>query len=229
MRAAKQTNVDLEAWAHHILDKPLNRSSRTSQLISPAHRESPAPPRSSSRDQYPPGRRTSTAERSSSERGTERQPAAPLQHAPFPTRTSSHAPASGRQFDEKETIYHTSAGDPSRGNQLPQSKSSRQAQHRSNTEPVGLPTSDRGDNRERYSRDQDGEREKGREREYAQGTIGIGFEGARQPEMKEKRKLPPVGVMTSGNGLSYGGGNGIGSGINSGPMAEPNGLDQRRR
>ncbi|RPA98587.1 kinase-like protein [Choiromyces venosus 120613-1] len=230
MRAAKQTNVDLEAWAHLILDKPLNRSSRSSQLISPApaHRESPAPPRPSSRGQNTPGRRTSTAERSSSERGTERErsdrehraPPAPLQQAPFPTRTSSHGPGSGRP---EEINYHSSAGDPSRGNQLPQSRSSRQAQHRSNTEPAGLPKSDRNDSRERYSRGQGGEREREREREreYVQGTIGIGFEGARQPEMKEKKKQPPVGIMSSGGGLSFvGSGNGIGSngpsGINSG-------------
>ncbi|PWW76623.1 kinase-like protein [Tuber magnatum] len=163
MRAAKQTNVDLEAWAHVILDKPLNRSSRSSQLISPApaHRESPAPPRPSSRGQNTPGRRTSTAERSSSERGTERERSdrehrahpAPLQQAPFPTRTSSHGPGSGRL---EEVNYHSSAGDPSRGSQLPHSRSSRQAQHRSNTEPAGLSTSDRNDSKERYSRNQGG-------------------------------------------------------------------------
>lgn len=229
MRAAKQTNVDLEAWAHAILDKPLNRSSRSSQLISPAppHRESPAPPRPSSRGgQNTPGRRTSTAERSSSERGTERErsdrehrpPPAPLQQAPFPARTSSHGPGSGRL---EEANYHGSASDPSRINQLPHSRSSRQAQYRSNTEPAGLPTSDRNDSRERYSRSQGGERERGREQEHVQGTIGIGFEGARQPEMKEKKKQPPVGIMSSGGGLSFvGSGNGISangpSGINSG-------------
>ncbi|KAG0130440.1 kinase-like domain-containing protein [Tuber indicum] len=229
MRAAKQTNVDLEAWAHIILDKPLNRSSRSSQLISPApvHRESPAPPRPSSRGQHTPGRRTSTTERSSSERGTERErsdrehrvPPAPLQQAPFPTRTSSHGPGSGRL---EEVNYHCS-GDSSRGSQLPHSRSSRQAQYRSNTEPAGRSASDRNDSRERCARGQgsEKERERGREQEYVQGTIGIGFEGARQPEMREKKKQPPVGIMSSGGGLSFvGSGNAIGSsgpnGISSG-------------
>lgn len=40
-----------------------------------------------------------------------------------------------------------------------------------------------------------------------QGTIGIGFEEMQisggQPEMKEKRKQPPAGVMITGTGLSY--------------------------
>jgi len=74
--------------------------------------------------------------------------------------------------------------------------------------------------RESEKIDREREREKERAYAYRQGTIGIGFEGGipsngngdvprdmkspggTMPEMKEKRRVPPMATMTtSGNGL----------------------------
>lgn len=208
MRAAKSTNVDLEAWAHGILDKPLNRPSRQSQIMSPppaAHRESPAPPRQSIHEPpQAPRRPSSGSDRVDRERDRSDRPhGSPLGH--HPNRTSSHTGL------REEGSSHSRSGSGSRSG-------SRHQLHKSHTEPTNVPSVDREAReraREQYLKEQqelerlrqkDLERETQREREYRQGTIGIGFEGRQinappetQPEMREKRK-PPMSVMSSGSG-----------------------------
>lgn len=203
MRAAKSTNVDLEAWAHTILDKPLNRPSRSSQMISPApaHRESPAPPRSSIHEPPPPPppRRPSGSDRSG-ERADRERDRSDRGHESrgsrdYPTRTSSHV------------------GSRDGGSPHPHSRSgSRHVLQKSHTEPAGVPL-DRRD----------------LQQEHVQGTIGIGFEGmqisgaAPQPEMKERRKAPS-GVMSTGSGLAF-----VGRPTEAAAGAGAEGWDNRRR
>ncbi|KAI5853185.1 kinase-like domain-containing protein [Morchella snyderi] len=210
MRAAKSTNVDLEAWAHGIVDKPLNRPSRQSQIMSPppaAHRESPAPPRQSIHEPpQAPRRPSSGSDRVDRERDRPERPhGSPLGH--HPARTSSHTGSL-----REEGSGHSRSGSGSRSG-------SRHQLHKSHTEPTNVPSVDREAReraREQYLKEQqeverlrqkDLDREMQREREYRQGTIGIGFEGMQinappgtQPEMKERRKPPPMGVMSSGSG-----------------------------
>lgn len=236
MRAAKSTNVDLEAWAHTILDKPLNRPSRTSQMISPApaHRESPAPPRSSIHEPPPPPRRPSGSDRSGERADRERERS-----------DRGHESRASRDYPAR-TSSHSSSRDG--GSPHPHSRSgSRHILHKSHTEPAGVPLVDREERererqRDRYAREQreaDGrrqmarEQEREREREYVQGTIGIGFEEMQigsgapgQPEMKERRKMPPPGVMTSGTGLAYGAGS---NGRPAEPAGGSEGWDRNRR
>lgn len=190
MRAAKSTNVDLEAWAHTILDKPLNRPSRTSQMISPApaHRESPAPPRSSIHEPPPPPpRRPSASDRTGERADRERERS-----------DRSHESRASREYPARTS---SNGGSRDSGSPHPHSRSgSRHMLHKSHTEPSAVPLAGERE-RERYAREQ-----QEREREYVQGTIGIGFEGMRiegQPEMKEKRR-PPPGVMSTGSGLTFG-------------------------
>lgn len=189
MRAAKSTNVDLEAWAHTILDKPLNRPSRSSQMISPApaHRESPAPPRSSIHEaSLPPAPRRPSASDRSGERADRERDRSDRGHESrasrdYPARTSSR-------------VSSRDGGSPH-----PHSRSgSRHVLQKSLTEPVGVPL-DRRDPQQQQQQQQQG---------YVQGTIGIGFEGMQisgagpQPEMKERRKAPS-GVMSTGSGLAF--------------------------
>lgn len=199
MRAAKSTNVDLEAWAHSILDKPLNRPSRSSQMISPApaHRESPAPPRSSIHEPPPPPPRRPSASDRSGERADRERDRSDRGHESrasrdYPARTSSRV------------------GSRDGGSPHPHSRSgSRHMPQKSHTEPVA----DRRDPQQ----------------EYVQGTIGIGFEGmqisgaAQQPEMKERRKAPS-GVMSTGFGLPF-----AGRPAEAAAGAGTEGLDNRRR
>lgn len=182
MRSAKATNVDLEGWAHEILEKLTgkphhrSRSSVSSQILFQHVRENStreAPPRPISRDSpsLAPPRRPSTAAGVAEQR---RPSAASIASVasdrsgpsnPFPARTSSH------------THTHTSS----------QSSTSERMQppprpvmlQKSFTESTATPAIEA--HREREKLDRERELEARREREYRQGTIGIGFQGGTIP------------------------------------------------
>lgn len=170
MRAAKSTNVDLEAWAHTILDKPLNRPSRSSQMISPApaHRESPAPPRSSIHEPpLPPApRRPSGSDRSGDRADRERDRS-----------DRGHESRSSRDYPAR-TSSRVSSRDG--GSPHPHSRSgSRHVLQKSHTEPTGQQQQDFVQGT------------------IGIGFEGMQISGAgSQPEMKERRKAPS-GVMSS--------------------------------
>ena len=219
MRSARATNVDLEGWACQVREKltgkPHQRSKSSASVTTPSQQ---APPRRMSRIDGPapppPRRPVTTVDAASGAK--ERQ-----NHAQsFPTRTSSHsAPRHPIEDHEKSgpAASSSSAAEQARMMPPPPPKGGRPPAQKAYTESSSTTSLEAQREQERLERER--ELELQRLHAYKQGTIGIKFEGGgsgggstlekghegdgRMPEMKERRRLPPIVAMsnTSNGGL----------------------------
>jgi len=210
MRSARATSVDLEGWACQVREKltgkPHQRSKSSASVATPSQQ---APPRRMSRIDGPapppPRRPATTVDAAGGPK--ERQ----HQTQPFPTRTSSHAPPRHPAIEGHErsgsAASSSSAAEQTRMMPPPPPKGARPSVQKAYTE-----SSSTVSQREREKLERERESELHRLHAYKQGTIGIGFEGGgsgdsslekenegegRMPEMKERRRLPPIVAMSN--------------------------------